>query len=65
MQIFLNGQTIDTQQTTLDALLDEQGYGDSAVATAFNKRFVPIAERGETHLHDDCVIDVVAPMQGG
>jgi len=44
MQIFLNGQTIDTQQTTLDALLDEQGYGDSAVATAFNKRLPSVAK---------------------
>jgi len=65
MQIILNGQTINTQQTTLEALLVEQGYDDCVVATAVNQQFVPIAERQHTVLVANCVIDVVAPMQGG
>lgn len=65
MQIFLNGQTVNTDTTTLEALLIEQGFEDCMVATAFNKHFVSIAARQTTLLHDDCTVDVVAPMQGG
>lgn len=65
MQITLNGQTINTQQTTLEDLLNEQGYQDCTVATAMNEQFVPKTERANTTLTNDCVIDVVAPMQGG
>jgi len=65
MQITLNGQTIETQQTSLDALLLEQGYVDMNVATAMDDNFVPQTERAQTPLQENCVIEVVAPMQGG
>lgn len=65
MQIFLNGHSVSTQKTTLEDLLVEQGFDDCMVATAFNKLFVPIAERQTTLLYNDCAVDVVAPMQGG
>lgn len=65
MQIILNGQKIETQQTSLDALLIEQGYADMSVATAINDNFVPQHERTSITLHSDCVVEVVAPMQGG
>jgi sulfur carrier protein len=65
MQIILNGQTIETQQTSLDGLLTEQGYTDMSIATAMNDNFIPQAERAEVLLQEHCVIEVVAPMQGG
>ena len=65
MQITLNGQRISTLQTTLDGLLIEQGFEDCSVATAIDQQFVPQTERAHTTLHDDCVVEVVAPMQGG
>ena len=65
MQITLNGQTIETQQSTLDQLLVEQGYVDCNVATAFNNQFVPKAQRETVSLEANCVIEIVAPMQGG
>jgi len=65
MQIILNGKKTETQQTTLDQLLVEQGYGDCSVATAVNDQFVPNAERANTSLEENFVIEVVAPMQGG
>ncbi len=65
MQITLNGQTVETQQTTLDQLLIEQGYVDCSVATAYNDQFVPISQRQTITLQANCVIEVVAPMQGG
>ncbi len=65
MQITLNGQTIETQQTSLDGLLTEQGYTDMNIATAMNDNFIPQTERAETVLQEYCVVEVVAPMQGG
>lgn len=65
MQITLNGQIIETQQTSLEALLTEQGYADMSVATAMNDKFVPQAERAQTRLLENAAIEVVAPMQGG
>jgi len=65
MQIILNGQTINTQQTTLDQLLLEQGYADCSIATAVNDQFVPNTERAKTMLEENTVVEVVAPMQGG
>ena len=65
MHITLNGQSSETQQTTLEALLIEQGYVDCSVATAVNDQFIPQANRKATILNDNDVIEVVAPMQGG
>lgn len=65
MKITLNGQTIETQQTSLDGLLEEQGYTGMSVATAVNDKFVPQAERAQTHLQEHATVEVVAPMQGG
>jgi len=65
MQITLNGQTVETQQTTLEQLLVEQGYADCNVATAFNDQFIPKAQRETVSLKAQCVVEIVAPMQGG
>ena len=65
MLITLNGQSSETQQTTLEELLIEQGYVDCSVATAVNDQFIPQANRKATILNDNDVIEVVAPMQGG
>ena len=65
MQIILNGQAIETQQTSLDGLLTEQGYTNMSVATAMDDNFVSQTARKDTLLRENCVIEVVAPMQGG
>jgi len=65
MNIILNGKPILTEQTTLEALLSEQGYDDCVVATAVNQEFVAALDRATTQLIDGAQIDVVAPMQGG
>lgn len=65
MHITLNGQPIETLQTTLEALLIEQGYVDCSIATAVNDQFISQASRKATVLNDNDVIEVVAPMQGG
>ena len=65
MNITLNGQQIETQQITLEALLQEQGYDDCTVATAVSGQFVPVKERANLTLQEGAIIEVVAPMQGG
>ncbi len=65
MQITLNGQKIETQQTSLEGLLTEQGYAQMSVATAINDQFVPYSQRVDQPLNEQCVVEVVAPMQGG
>jgi sulfur carrier protein len=65
MQIILNGKIISTEQTTLEALLAEQGYSDCSVATAINEAFIAKKEYANTRLNPGCIVEVVAPMQGG
>lgn len=65
MQIVLNGETVETQEQTLEDLLIEQGYQDMVVATALNQLFVAIAERSDAKLENGCRVEIVAPMQGG
>lgn len=65
MQIILNGKTVETQQTTLESLLNELGYDDCNIAIAINGEFIPRADRSTTLLEDKQTIEVVAPMQGG
>lgn len=65
MKLQLNGIAIDTDVTTLAALLDEQGFAEAKVATAVNGQFVPEALRSDQTLDEGDLIEVLAPMQGG
>ena len=65
MQIILNGKTIETQQITLEGLLQEQSYGDWNVAIAIDGEFIPKTQRENTVLGNNQKIEIVAPMQGG
>ena len=65
MKLQLNGETITTEATTLDAVLTENGYAKATVATAVNGNFVPATLRTSHTLSDSDQIEVLAPMQGG
>lgn len=65
MKLQLNGTEVETEATTLSALLDAEGYGTSKVATAVNGAFVPASMRAEQALSDGDRVEVLAPMQGG
>jgi sulfur carrier protein len=65
MKITVNGTTQETAAPTLDALLQELGYGAAKVATAVNEDFVPAAIRPEQRLNDGDRVEIVAPRQGG
>ena len=81
MQITLNGQPMEINghagsesdaradgaksALTVRGLLHELGYGQSVVAIAINREFVPRHEHAERTIQTGDHIDIVAPMQGG
>lgn len=65
MKLYLNGDPIHTQSTTLDALLKEHSIDITCVASAINGDFIPRSRYLETVLEENMKIEVVAPMQGG
>lgn len=64
-KVIVNGMMTETTAETLQALLDEQGYGEERVATARNGAFVPRRVRDETSLKPGDSIEVVSARQGG
>lgn len=65
-EISLNGERIETQAPTLQALLLEHGYDlKSAFACAINSGFVPRPQWPERSLQRGDRIDVVTPITGG
>ncbi|MFN3879865.1 MAG: sulfur carrier protein ThiS [Nitrincola lacisaponensis] len=65
MKILYNGEALETGANNLSELLHELNLTGQAVATAVNGDFVPRSLRGQTPLHEQDRIEVVAPMQGG
>ena len=65
MKILLNGEMIETECSTLSALLESLNHDESAVATAVNKAFVPIKQRHSYSLQSGDLIEIIAPMAGG
>jgi sulfur carrier protein len=65
MRIWLNGELIETLANDLAALIEDQGFDVSVVATALNGEFVPRALRRETLLAEGDAVEVLRPMQGG
>ena len=65
MRIMHNGEAIEVNAKTLEAILDELGYAETVVATAVNGDFVPVTQRANTLLEPGDSIEVLAPMQGG
>ncbi|MBX4336086.1 sulfur carrier protein ThiS [Bartonella raoultii] len=65
MQIFVNGEKIQTEVTSLDLLLKELGYEENWLATAVNAEVVPINARSQFILHEGDKIEILSPMQGG
>lgn len=65
MRIDLNGQGLTTKATTLQALLDEQGFDSASIATALNGVFVARTARASTPLTEGSRVEALSPMQGG
>ncbi len=65
MKITVNGDPCEVASDTVQAVLDELGYGEAKVATAVNETFVPAGSRGATRLAKGDRLEIVAPRQGG
>lgn len=65
MQIFVNGEIIQTEAITLSLLLKELGYEGNWLATAVNAEVVPVDARSQFGLHEGDKIEILSPMQGG
>ncbi|WP_455481097.1 sulfur carrier protein ThiS [Bartonella sp. B12(2025)] len=65
MQIFVNGETIQTEVITLNLLLEELGYEGNWLATAVNAEVIPVDARSKFILYEGDKIEILSPMQGG
>lgn len=66
LNISLNGETIQTDAATLQALLLARGYQlQGAFACAINNSFVPRPQWPERVLNNGDRIDIVTPITGG
>jgi sulfur carrier protein len=63
--IVLNGDRIGTEARTLAELVADQGFDQTAVATAVNGAFVPREVRSATLLSGGDKVEIVAARQGG
>ncbi len=66
LEISLNGERLETDASTLQALLLARGYAlQGAMACAINNTFVPRPQWPERPLQQGDRIDVVTPITGG
>ena len=66
MKVSLNGEAIETDAPTLQALLLARGYElQGAFACAVNKTFVPRPKWPDRALENGDRIDIVTPITGG
>jgi sulfur carrier protein len=66
IKVSLNGEAIETEAPTLQALLLARGYElKGAFACAINKAFVPRPQWPERTLQSGDRIDIVTPITGG
>ena len=66
LEVSLNGNRLQTDSATLQALLLAQAYDlKSAFACAINNTFVPRQQWSERVLENGDRIDIVTPITGG
>jgi sulfur carrier protein len=65
IELLVNGQRAASTARTLEALLDEQGFGGAKVATAVNGAFVPETRRSETLIGAGDRVEILTARQGG
>ena len=65
MRITVNGESQETQASTLEQLCAALGYGEQRIATAVNGEFVSAEARERLRLSQNDKIEIVAPRQGG
>lgn len=61
----VNGAAQTTTARTLAQWVEQQGYGQQAVATALNSQFVPRTQRAAHALREGDAIVTFQPIEGG
>ena len=65
MRLIVNGESVETKATRVDALLAELEYNSKHIAVAVNYDVVPRAKWAETALNDNDAVEILTPRQGG
>lgn len=65
MRLIVNGESVETKATRVDALLAELEYNGKHIAVAVNYDVVPRAKWAETALNDNDAVEILTPRQGG
>jgi sulfur carrier protein len=65
MRLTVNGEAMEVEARTLDALLKELQFEDDWLATAVNSDLVPSEERSNHGLNEDDKIEILSPRAGG
>ena len=65
MKIYINGKEKKVVSSHLNLLLEELGYANENVATAYNEQFISKENRNKIKLEENCRIEVLTAQQGG
>tara|TARA_B100001057_G_C22751300_1_gene911900 strand:+ start:455 stop:652 length:198 start_codon:yes stop_codon:yes gene_type:complete len=65
MKIYINGKEKKIVSSYLSLLLEELGYAEENVATAYNEKFISKENRSKIKLEENCRIEVLSAQQGG
>lgn len=65
MELIVNGERQEVEQTRIPALLEELGYEGGFFAVAVNREVVRRARWPETELREGDEVEIVTPRQGG
>lgn len=65
MMIFINGEKVTQNFTTLEEACNYYCSEPDSAATALNHNFVPKSDRKQTLLSDGDQIEIITPFEGG
>ena len=63
--IKINGQQIDSEELSLLAYLEENGYNTKRIAVECNEMIVPKSQYANCILHSGDVVEIVSFVGGG
>ena len=65
MNLYLNGEMIETTKATLDQLINEKGFDQSGLVVELNLKIIKKENWGETVLNKDDRMEFVTFVGGG
>ena len=65
MNLYLNGEMVETTKTNLDQLINEKGFGQSGLVVELNLKIIKKENWGKTVLKQDDKLECVTFVGGG